>query len=101
LLFPPLLAAVAGSQQEFRLAQDSDAVVGDAVEEEDPISIGNFRPDFPAEEKRSIRSANLEIFVGCPRDEEGGLGLANQVGSELAANGMEKRRTGKPSGYSR
>src|SRR5207253_1241029 len=50
---------------------------------------------------RSIRSLNLEIFAGCPRDEEGGLGLANQVGGELAANGMEKRRAGEPSGYSR
>ena len=93
--------AVAGSQQEFRLAQDSDAVVGDTVEEEDPIPIGNFRADFPAQEKRSIGSPNLEIFAGCPNDEEGGLGLANQVGGELAANGMEKRRAGKPSAYSR
>src|SRR5205807_937703 len=84
--------AVAGSQQEFRMAQDSDAVVGDTVEEEDPIPIGNFRADFPAQEKRSIGSPNLE---------EGGLGLANQVGGELAANGMEKRRAGKPSAYSR
>src|SRR5207245_702335 len=31
-------------------------------------------------------------------DSEGGVGFANEVGRQLAANGMEKCRSGEPSG---
>ena len=93
--------AVSGAQQEFRLTDDSHAVVRDAVEEEDPIPIGIFRADFPATEKHSIRSANLEILAACPSDGERGICFADEVRSQLAANGMEERRAGEPTGHSR
>ena len=46
------------------MADDADAVVRDAMEEEDPASVGILRADFPAAEKRSIRRANVEILAG-------------------------------------
>ncbi len=93
--------AVAGAQQEFRLTNDSDAVVRYTVEEEDPIPIGIFRTDFPTLEKRSVRCAHVEILAGCPRDGEGGVGFTDEIGRELAADGMEKCRAGEPSGHGR
>jgi hypothetical protein len=93
--------AVTGSQQKLRLTHDSDAVVGDAVEEEDPTAVGIFRTDFPAAEKRSIRGANVEILAGCPGDGEGGVGFANEAGSQLATNGMEEGRAGEPTRHGR
>src|SRR5260370_19841479 len=71
------------------------------MEEEDPAAVGVFRADFPATERGSIRCANVEILAGCPGDGEGSVGLTDQTGSQVAANGMEERRAGKPSGHSR
>jgi hypothetical protein len=36
--------AVAGAEEEFGLADDADAVVGDAVEEEYPVAVGTNFP---------------------------------------------------------
>jgi hypothetical protein len=60
------------------------------VEEEDPISIGIFRADFPAAEKRAVLCVNVEILAGCAGDGKGGVGFANEVGSQLAANRVEE-----------
>jgi len=90
---------VPGAQQKFRLADDSDAVVGDAVEKEDPAPVGFFRSDFPTPEERAIRRANVEVLAGCASEGEGSAGFADEIGRQFAANGMEKRRSGEPSGY--
>ena len=46
--------AVAGAEKEFRLADYADAVVGDAVKQQNPDPVGIFRADFPAAEKSAI-----------------------------------------------
>src|SRR5713226_3807258 len=93
--------AVTGAQQKFRLTNDTHAVVGNAVEEEDPVAIGVFRADFPAAEKRSIRRTYVKILASRPSDGEGNVGFADQIRREFAANGMEESRPGKPPGNSR
>jgi len=93
--------AVAGAQQEFRRSNDSDAVVGNAVEKEDPAAVGVFRAGFPATERGTIRCANVKILAGCAGDGEGSVGLTDYIGSQVAANGMEERWAGEPSGHSR
>src|SRR5258708_4984759 len=90
--------AVAGAQQEFRLTDDSNAVVGDAVKEEDPTAIGIFRADFPSAEKRSIRSLHVKVLAGCAGGGEGGVSFADEIGRQLAANGVEESGGGDPSG---
>src|SRR5260370_10325008 len=92
---------VTGAQEEFRLTNDSDAVVGDAVEENDPTAVGVFRTDFPTSEKRSVLCANVEILARRSGEGEGGVGFANEVGSQHAANGMEERWGGEPSRHGR
>src|SRR5437016_3983632 len=83
------------------MASDSYAVVSDPVEEQDPVAIGIFRADLPTSEKRSILCGHVEILAACPGDGEGSVGFADEVRSQLAANGMEERRAGQPSGHSR
>ena len=55
--------AVAGAQQKLRLADDSDAVVADAVKKQNPAPVGIFGPDFPASKKRSVRRMHVEILA--------------------------------------
>ncbi len=43
--------AVAGAEEKFGLGDDADAVVGDAVEEEDPVAVGMIGADDPAAER--------------------------------------------------
>ena len=93
--------AVAGGQQKFRLADDADAVVCLAVEEEDPVPVWIFGADFPAVEQHSIRRADVEILAGRPTEGEGSIGFADEVGRKFAADRMEERRAGEPSGHSR
>ena len=93
--------AVAGAQQEFRLTDDSNAVVGDAVEEEDPTAVGIFRADFPAAEKRSIRSFHVEVLASSAGGGEARGGFADEIGCQLAADRMEERGGSKPSGHGR
>src|SRR5713101_9409343 len=93
--------AVAGPQQEFRLADYAHAVVRDSMEGEDPAPIGIFRAHFPAAEKGSVRGAHIEILARPAGDGEGGVGFANEVGSQLAANRMKEGRSGEPSSNGR
>src|SRR5216683_4204901 len=91
--------AVACAQQKFRLADDADAVVGLAVEEEDPVPVWIFGADFPAVEQHSIRRADVEILAGRPTEGEGSIGFADEVGRKFAADGMQEGGAGEPSGY--
>jgi hypothetical protein len=72
--------AVAGAEQEFGLADDADAVVGDAVEEEGPVAVGMVGTDDPAAERYAVGSANVEVFAVAAAVSEGGVGFADQVG---------------------
>ena len=70
------------------MASDSYAVVSDPVEEQDPVAIGILRADLPTSEKRSILCGHVEILAACPGDGVGSVGFADEVRSQLAANGM-------------
>jgi len=91
--------AVAGAQQEFRLTDDSNAVVGDAVEDENPVAIGIFRADFPAAEKRSIGSLHVEVLASSAGGGEARVGsrMRSGVSSREWGGGTREQR---PSGYS-
>jgi hypothetical protein len=93
--------AVAGAKQEFGLADDSDAVVGDAMKNENPTPVRVFRADFPAAKYRSIGSLHLEILAGRAGDGKRSVSFADEIGREFAADGMEECRTSEPSGDSR
>src|SRR6266436_2457904 len=93
--------AVAGAQEEFRLADYAHAVVRDAMEDEDPAPIGIFRADFPAAEQGSVRGAHIEILAGRAGGGKGGVGFAKEIGSQLATKWMKEGRSGKPSSDSR
>src|SRR5882762_66727 len=83
------------------MTSHSYAVVSDSVVEQDPVAIGIFRADLPTSEKGSILRGHVEILAACPGDGEGSVGFADEFRSQLAANGMEERRAGEPSGHSR
>ncbi len=82
--------AVAGAKKEFGLADHADAVVGDAVEEEDPVAVGMVGADDPAVEEDAVGSADVEVFAVAAAVREGGVGFADKVGSEFAPDGMEE-----------
>ena len=46
--------AVTGAKQKFGMADHADAVVGDAMEEKDPVAVGMIGPDDPAAEEDAI-----------------------------------------------
>jgi len=71
------------------------------MEKEYPVPVGIFRAEFSAAEERSVRCPNVEILASCPSHGEGRVGFANEVWSQLAAEGMEERRGREPSGHSR
>src|SRR5437667_1126117 len=54
---------VASAQQEFRLANNSNAIVGNAMKKENPVPVGIFRTNFPATEQRSIGCADVEVLA--------------------------------------
>jgi len=83
------------------MADDAGTVIGNAVEEENPAAVGIPGPDSPTAEKRSIGRANVEILAGCPGDGEGDVGFADEIGRQLASDGMEEGRPGEPSGDGR
>src|SRR5271169_3912638 len=88
--------AVAGTEEEFGLADDADAVIGYAVEEEDPGAIGAAGADDPAVEQDAIGGADVEVFAMAAGVGEGGVGFADEVWGELAADGVEEAGGYKP-----
>ena len=91
--------AVAGAQEKFRLANGSHAVVGLAVEEKNPVAVGFFGQNFPAAEKHSIRCPDVEIQASGTGDGERGVGFADQIRGQFAADGTEERGAGHPADH--
>jgi hypothetical protein len=86
--------AVTGAKEKFGLADDPDAVVGNAVEKEHPIAVGMVGADNPASEEDAVGGADVEVFAVAAGMGEGGVGLTDKVGREFAAHGMKKARCG-------
>ena len=71
--------AIAVLQKEFRLSDDADAIVGNAVKEQNPGTVGIFRADFPAAQDGAIRGFDDEVFAFAVRVFEAFVGVADQV----------------------
>ena len=93
--------AVAGTKQEFGLADDADAVVGHAVEEQYPGAVWIQGSDLPAAEQDAIRGAHVEFLAVGMREGERGVGFADEVGRQFAADGMKVRRRDQPARHRR
>jgi hypothetical protein len=87
---------VARAEQEFRLADDADAVVGHAVEKQHPRAVGLGRSDLPAAEKHAVRGANVKVLALRGSDGEGGIGFADEIGGEFSADGMKEPGRDQP-----
>jgi len=88
--------AIACAEEKFGLGDDADAVVGDAVEEEDPVAVGEVGADFPAVEHDAVGGADVEVCAVAAGVGEGGVGFADEVGSKFAADGVEEARSDQP-----
>jgi hypothetical protein len=82
--------AVAGAEEKFGLGYNAYAVVGYAVEEEYPAAVGVVGADDPASQKDAVGGADIEVFAVTAAVGEGGVGFADEVGGEFAADGMEE-----------
>ena len=80
--------------RKLGVADHADAVVGDAVVEEDPVAVGMVGANNPAAEEDAIGSADIEVFAVAAAVGEGGVGFADEVGSDLATDGMEEAGRG-------
>jgi len=89
---------VSGAKKDFRLADGANAIVRDAVKEKDPAAIGVRRTDEPAAEGEAVGSLDREVLALGMGDCEGGVGFANEIGSEFAAERMEIGRADEPAG---
>ena len=91
--------AIAGEEEDAGVSEDAHAIVGDAVEEDDPV-VG-IRPaaDFPAMKHHAIGGADVEVFAVCADLLEGGVGLLDKVRRKLAADGMDETGSDQPSGH--
>jgi hypothetical protein len=88
--------AVTGAKKKFGLADNADAIIGDAVEKENPTAVGMLGPDHPAAEENAVGSADVKVLAMATGDGERGVGFADQVRGELPANGMKKTGRDEP-----
>jgi galactose-1-phosphate uridylyltransferase len=89
--------SVASAKKDERVFENAHAVIRNAVEEQHPATIGLPGADFPAVQKNRVGRANVKGFAVDTNLREGSVRLLNEVGCKWAANGMEKRRSYKPS----
>ncbi|GAC1617005.1 MAG: hypothetical protein NVS9B13_03150 [Candidatus Acidiferrum sp.] len=81
---------VAGAEEEFRLANDADAIVCDAMKEQDPTSVGMSATDFPAAQTHAVGSDNGEVFAVGTDEAKRCVSFPDEVGSQLPANRVEE-----------
>jgi hypothetical protein len=82
--------AVAGAEEKFGLGYNAYAVVGYAVEEEDPTAVGVVGAYDPAFQEDAVGGADVEVFAVASAVGKGGIGFADEVGGEFSADGMEE-----------
>lgn len=88
--------AIAGADQELGLTDDADAVVGDAVKEEDPVAVGMVGADDPSVKQDAVGGADVEVFAVAAAVGEAGVGFADEVEGEFSADRMEKSGSDEP-----
>jgi len=87
---------VTGTEEEQRVFEDADAIVGDAVKNKNPRAVGLRSAHLPAAKKNAIGSGHGEGFAKRADLCEGGVGLLDEVGGERASNGMKEGWSDKP-----
>jgi hypothetical protein len=87
---------VAGAEKEFGVPHDPDAVVRDAVKEQNRTAIGMGRPNSPAAKHNAVGSTDLEVFAMGTGHSKRGVRFANEVWSKLPSDGMEEARANQP-----
>src|SRR5271168_2680500 len=55
--------AVAGAEQQAGLTDAADAIVGDAVEDENPGAVGILWTNFPAAQRDAIWRGHVEVLT--------------------------------------
>src|SRR5260370_29081558 len=93
--------AVAGEEKDAGVFENAHAVIRNAVENQYPIAVWVRGADFPSSKQDAVRCANVEIFAMSMDLAECGIGFEDEIGSELPAEGMEKRGPEKPSAHGR
>jgi hypothetical protein len=88
--------AVAGSEKEFGLADYADAVVGDAMEEQDPIAVGMIGANNPASQETAVACLDVEIFSMPAGMRERGVSFADEVLGKLPTNGVKESWRDEP-----
>jgi hypothetical protein len=87
---------VARAEQEFRLAYDAHAVVGHAVKEQHPRTVGIQGSDLPAAEKDTVRGTDVEILTLRVGDGKRSVGFPDEIRREFEADGMKEPRRDQP-----
>lgn len=93
--------AVSGAQQNARVLDHSNPIIGYTVKDEHPGAVRILGDDFPATEQSSIGRADVKIRASRTDGRKGDVGFANEAGSELPADGVEESRAGKPAANGR
>src|SRR5260370_21304755 len=93
--------AVAGEEKDAGVFENAHAVIRNAMENQYPIAVGVRGTDFPSSKQDAVRCANVEIFAMSMDLAECGIVFEDEIGSELPAEGMEKRGPEKPSAHGR
>jgi len=93
--------AVAGEEKDAGVFENAHAVIRNAMENQYPIAVGVRGTDFPSSKQDAVRCANVEIFAMSVDLTERGISFEDEIGSELPADGMEKRGPEKPSAHGR
>jgi len=88
--------AIAGAQEKFGLPDDADAVVGHAMEEQHPGTVGLGRSDLPAAEENAVGGPNVEFLALRAGDGEGSVRFADEIGREFSADGCEEAGRDQP-----
>src|SRR5215470_2621972 len=83
------------------MARHPDAIISNAVENQNPVAIRVFGPDFPPAKHYAIRSTHVELFPVSADAREGNVCFLDEFRGKLPANGMKKHGTDEPPTHSR
>jgi hypothetical protein len=93
--------AVPRAKKELGVADDADAIVRNAVKEQDPVAIGVRRADLPATEQSSVGGTYLKVFAAGVDAGKGGVAMFNVRWQKGLAHGVKDAAAEQPAGAGR
>jgi hypothetical protein len=78
--------------------ENANAIVRDAMEKQDPVSVGTCSAHFPSTKLRAILRVHAEIFARCVNLRESGVCVVNYVSRKRATHGMQEPGCNYPTG---